>query len=96
MISDNDNINYYQIAKTLESAEKNLKDIKDIKYHLESGVKSVTDYEISNIDAYMIDDINLGIESSVLGVSLKRASESMKSLSNAFPPLSGKVKKGGK
>lgn len=85
MIKDDDNI--------LESAEKNFKDIKD---HLKSGVKSVTDYEISNIDAYMIDGINLGIESSVLGVSLKRASESMKSLSNAFPPLSDKVKKGGK
>ena len=84
MISDNDN--------ALKSAEKKF---KDIEYHLKSGGKQITDYEISNIDAYMIDDINLGIESSVLGVSLKRASESMKILSNAFPPLSGKVKKGG-
>lgn len=85
MISDNDN--------ALESAEKKF---KDMEYHLKSGVKQITDYEISNINAYMIDDINLGIESSVLGVSLKRASESMKVLSNAFPPLSGKAKKGGK
>ena len=84
MIGDNDN--------ALESAEKNFKDIKD---HLESGVKSVTDYEISNIDAYMIDGINLGIESSVLGVSLKRASESIERMSNTLHPLSGKVKKGG-
>lgn len=85
MISDNDNV--------LENSEKNF---KDMEYHLKSGVKSVTDYEISNIDAYMIDGINLGIESSVLGVSLKRASESMKGLPNTLHPLSGQVKKGGK
>ena len=93
MISDNDNLNYYQIAKTLEIAEKNF---KDMEYHLKSGSKQITDYEISNIDAYMIDDINLGIESSVLGVSLKRASESIEIMSNTLHPLSGKVKKGGK
>ena len=85
MISDNDN--------ALESAEKNFKDIKD---HLESGGKPVTASDISNIGACMIDGINSGIEDSVLGVSLKRASESMKSLSNTLHPLSGKVKKGGK
>ena len=93
MISDNDNINYYQIAKTLEIAEKNFKDMED---HLKSGGKQITDYEISNIDAYMIDGINLGIESSVLSVSLKRASESIERMSNTSHPLSGQVKKGGK
>ena len=93
MISDNDNINYYQIAKTLEIAEKNFKDMED---HLKSGGKQITDYEISNIDAYMIDGINLGIESSVLGVSLKRASESIERMSNTLHPLSGQVKKGGR
>lgn len=93
MISDNDNINYYQIAKTLEIAEKNFKDMED---NLKSGGKPITDYEISNIDAYMIDGINLGIESSILGVSLKRASESMKGLSNNLSTLYGKVTKGGK
>ena len=87
MISDNDNDN------ALESAEKNFKDMKD---YLESGGKPLTAYDISNIGAYMIDGINLGIESNVLSVSLKRASESMKSLPNTFPPLSGKVNKGGK
>lgn len=84
MISDNDN--------ALESVEKKFKDIKDLS---ESGGKQITDYEISNIDAYMIDGINLGIESSVLGVSLKRASESMKGLSNNLSTLYGKVNKGG-
>ena len=58
-----------------------------------------------------IDGIKSGTESSVLGVSLKNASESLKALSNALSPLSrqvtkglsnalssltGKVKKGGK
>ena len=81
MISDNDNINYYQIAKTLEIAEKNF---KDMEYHLKSGGEPVTASDISNT------------ESSVLGVSLKSASESMKGLSNNLSTLYGKVKKGGK
>ncbi|NBL01202.1 MAG: hypothetical protein EOM50_25090 [Erysipelotrichia bacterium] len=85
MISDNDN--------ALESAEK---DFKYMEYHLKSVGKQITDYEISNIDAYMIDNINLGIESSILGVSLKKASESIERMSNTLHPLSGKVKKGGK
>ena len=93
MISDNDNINYYQIAKTLEIAEKNFKDMED---HLKSGGKPVTSADISNIGACMIDGINLGIESSVLGVSLKKASESIERMSNTLHPLSGQVKKGGK
>ena len=65
----------------LESAEKNFKDIKD---HLESGGKPVTTSDISNI------------ERSVLGVSLKSASETMKKLSNNLSTLYGKINKGGK
>ena len=93
MISDNDNINYYQIAKTLESAEKNFKDMED---HLKSGGKPVTSTDISNMGRCVIDGINSGIEDSVLGVSLKRASESIERMSNTLHPLSGQVKKGGK
>ena len=93
MISDNDNINYYQIAKTLEIAEKKFKDMED---HLKSGGKPVTSADISNMGRCVIDGIDLGIESSVLGVSLKRASESIERMSNTLHPLSGKVKKGGK
>ena len=43
-----------------------------------------------------IDGIKSGTESSVLGVSLKQASESLKYLSNALSTLYGKIKKGGK
>ena len=65
----------------LENAEKKFKDIKD---HLESGGEPVTASDTSNT------------ERSVLGVSLKSASETMKKLSKNLSTLYGKVKKGGK
>ena len=43
-----------------------------------------------------IDGIKSVTESSVLGVSLKKASESLKSLSNALSTLYSQLKKGGK
>ena len=94
MISDNDN--------ALESAEKNFKDMED---HLKSGGKPVTSADISNMGRCVIDGIKSGIEhntddnketTAVLGVSLKRASESIERMSNTLHLLPGKVKKGGK
>ena len=94
MIKDDDNV--------LEEMEKNFKDMES---YLKSGGKPVTSADISNMGGCVVDGIKSGIEhntdgnkatTAVLGVSLKKASESLKFLSNAFPPLSGKVKKGGK
>ena len=85
----------------LEEMEKKL---KDMEAYLKSGGKPVTSADISNMGRCVVDGIKSGIEhntggnketTAVLGVSLKHASESLKSLSIAFPPL-GKVKKGGK
>ena len=93
MISDNDN--------ALESAEKHFKDMKE---HLESGGKPLTTSDISKMGRCVVDGIKLGIEHntggdkstpSVLGVSLKHASESIKRLSKNLATLYGKVKKGG-
>lgn len=94
MIGDNDD--------ALEIAEKNFKDMKD---NLESGGKPLTTSDISNMGRFVVDGIKSGIEhnidenketTAVLGVSLKNASKSLKYLSNALSPLTGKVKKGGK
>ena len=94
MIKDDDNV--------LENAEQNFKDMKD---HLKSGGKPVTSADISNMGRCVVDGIKSGIEhniddnkepTAVLGVSLKHASESLKAMSNALSPLTGKVKKGGK
>ena len=94
MISDNDD--------ALENAEKNFKDMES---YLKSGGKPVTSADISNMGRCVIDGIKSGIEhntdgnketTAVLGVSLKNASESLKYLSIALSPLTGKVKKGGK
>lgn len=84
MIGDGDN--------ALESAEKNFKDTKD---HLESGGKPLTTSDISDIGACIIDGIDSGLERSVLSVSLKSASETMKRLSKNLSTLYGKLKKGG-
>ena len=94
MISDNDD--------ALENAEKNFKDMES---YLKSGGKPVTSADISNMGRCVIDGIKSGIEhntdgnketTAVLEVSLKNASESLKYLSIALSPLTGKVKKGGK
>ena len=94
MIEDDDNV--------LENAEQNFKDMES---YLKSGGKPVTSADISNIGSCVVDGIKSGIEhntgdnketTDVLGVSLKKASESLKSLSNALSTLYSQLKKGGK
>ena len=94
MIKDDDNV--------LEVAEKHFKDMEN---HLKSGSKPVTSADISNMGHCVVDGIKSGIEhntdsnkekTAVLGVSLKKASESLKFLSNALSTLSSQLKKGGK
>ena len=92
MIKDDDNV--------LEVSEKHFKDMES---YLKSGGKPVTSADISNMGSCVVDGIKSGIEhntdgnkatTAVLGVSLKKASESLKYLSNALSTLFNKLNKG--
>ena len=94
MIDDSDNV--------LENAEQKFKDMES---YLKSGGKPVTSADVSNMGRCVVDGIKSGIEhntdgnkatTAVLGVSLKKASESLKFLSNSLSKLSSQLKKGGK
>ena len=94
MIEDDD--------KVLENAEQNFKDMES---YLKSGGKPVTSADVSNMGRCVVDGLKSGIEhntdgnkatTAVLGVSLKKASESLKFLSNALSTLYSQLKKGGK
>ena len=94
MIEDDD--------KVLENAEQNFKDMES---YLKSGGKPVTSADVSNMGRCVVDGLKSGIEhntdgnkatTAVLGVSLKKASESLKFLSNSLSKLSSQLKKGGK